>query len=55
MTSLTSATKRAEEFDAAVSGRTAQGDRRVPELAELLDVVGAIAGRSTPRPHGPTS
>jgi Domain of unknown function (DUF5667) len=50
MISLTSATKRAEEFDAAVSGRTAQDHLR-PELAELLDVVGAMRGIDAPAPR----
>ena len=50
MISLTSATKRAEEFDAAVSGRAAQDSLR-PELAELLEVVGAMRGIDAPAPR----
>ncbi len=50
MISLTSATKRAEEFAAAVDGRTAQDSLR-PELAELLDVVGAMRAAEAPAPR----
>ena len=50
MISLTSATRRAEEFDAAVDGRTAQEQWRA-ELAELVDVVGALRASTPPAPR----
>jgi len=50
MISLTSATKRAEEFAAAVDGRTTQDDLRA-ELTELVDVVGALRATAAPAPR----
>ena len=50
MTSLLGARKRAEEFSAAVEGRTAASTLR-PELAELVGIVSALREHEAPAPR----
>jgi hypothetical protein len=50
MTSLLGAKKRAEEFSAAVEGRTPASDLK-PELAELVGVVHALRAHEAPAPR----
>jgi Domain of unknown function (DUF5667) len=50
MTSLLGAKRRAEEFSAAVEGRTAASDLR-PELAELVGVVDTLRAHESPAPR----